>query len=435
MLALESLLMTQVSEIKRVEYCVECLQEVLSLKTLCENHWAEIVQDITDQLPIMKGWLGEARYSVSDEELCLYVPNAIGIEHFRLKQHVVEKYFRTRYRLNPRITCELDTTVNLEEQAKQIEAVELGLLQDLLSLQPKPGAEPPKKQRVACLLGKEFKGQTVSLREVQDEERQIIVVGQVFGMEYRTLKSGRQLLTLMMSDKTDSISAKVFLEEKQESLDLKDGEWIKVRGSVQYDRYNSELTLMPKDILRTSPLIRQDQAMEKRVELHLHTRMSTMDGMSSAEELIQRASVWGHEAVAITDHGVVQAFPEAVDAGSKYGVKVILGVEAYLVDDSPGQIPLNKQKSRHIILLVKDKIGLKNLYRLITKAHLEFFFRRPRIPKSLLVSHREGIIIGSACEAGELIQAILQKESEESLQKIASFYDYLEIQPIGNNSF
>lgn len=435
LLALESLLMAHVPEIKRVECCVECEQQVFTLEGLCNNHWENIVSDITDQLPSLKGWLGEARYSASDEELRLYVPNAIGIEHFQMKKQVVEQYFKDRYRLEPRIVCVLDTTVDFEEHTKQIEAVELGHLQTLLSCQSKPGAEPGKKPRAACILGKEFKGQSVSLREVQDEERQIIVVGQVFGSEYRTLKSGRKLLTLMMSDKTDSISAKVFLEEKQDNLDLKDGEWIKVRGSIQYDRYNSELTLMPKDILRTSPLIREDQAVEKRIELHLHTRMSTMDGTSSADELIQRASIWGHEAIAITDHGVVQAFPEAVDAGSKYGVKVILGVEGYLIDDSPGQLPLNKQKSYHIILLVKDKIGLKNLYRLITKAHLEYFHRRPRIPKSLLSSHREGIIIGSACEAGELIQAILKKESKESLQRIASFYDYLEIQPIGNNAF
>ncbi|HUS88704.1 MAG TPA: PolC-type DNA polymerase III, partial [Desulfosporosinus sp.] len=217
--------------------------------------------------------------------------------------------------------------------------------------------------------------------------------------------------------------------------DLKEGEWVKVRGSVQYDRYDSVLTLMPKDMLRTPPVIREDQAQEKRIELHLHTRMSTLDGMTSAEELIQRASHWGHEAVAITDHGVVQAFPEAVDAGVKYGVKIILGVEGYLVDDSAGALPLNQQKSRHIILLVKNKIGLKNLYRLITASHLEYFHRQPRMPKSLLQTHREGLIIGSACEAGELIQAIMHKEPWEKLKEIASFYDYLEIQPIGNNSY
>ena len=432
--ALEALLRAQVPEVKKVEWCVECALQATSLKSLCEKHWGEIVQDITKQLPSMKGWLGEARYEVSNEVLRLFVPNALGIEHFRTKQHVVEKYFKTRYRLKPQIICELDTSVDLAYLAQQTETMEFEHLQQLLSSQTKPGAEPDKK-RVSCLLGKEFKGEPVSLREVQDEERQIIVVGQVFGIEYRNLKSGRLLLTLMITDKSDSISGKVFLEKEQQSLDLKEGEWVKVRGSVQYDRYNSELTLMPKDMLRTSQVIREDQAKEKRIELHLHTRMSTLDGVSSADELIQRASHWGHEAVAITDHGVVQAFPEAVEAGAKYGVKIILGVEGYLVDDSTGTLPLNQQKSRHIILLVKNKIGLKNLYRLITASHLEYFHRRPRMPKSLFQTYREGLIIGSACEAGELIQAIMRKEPWETLKEIASFYDYLEIQPIGNNSF
>ncbi|HZK85019.1 MAG TPA: PolC-type DNA polymerase III [Desulfosporosinus sp.] len=431
---LEALLIAQVPEVKKVEWSIECSLQVTSLKFLCESHWAEIVQDITCQLPSMKGWLGTARYEVSNKELRLFVPNALGIEYFNGKKNIIERYFKTRYRLEPQIICELDTSVDLVSLAQQTETTEFEHLQQILVSQPKHGVESEKK-RVSCLLGKEFKGEPVSLHDVQDEERQIIVLGQVFGIEYRKLKSGRVLLTLMITDKSDSIAGKVFLEKEQQDLDLKDGEWVKVRGSVKYDSYTSELTLMPKDMQRTAPVIRKDRAMEKRIELHLHTRMSTMDGMSSADDLIQRASHWGHEAVAITDHGVVQAFPEAIDAGAKYGVKIIMGVEGYLVDDSPGSPPINKQKSRHIILLVKNKVGLKNLYRLITASHLEFFHRQPRLPKSLLQTHREGLIIGSACEAGELIQAIIKKEPRETLKEIASFYDYLEIQPIGNNFF
>lgn len=432
---LESLLTDQVPEVKKVEWSVECAVQVTSLKYLCANHWADIVRDLTEQLPAMKGWLGEARFEVNDERLRLYVPNALGIEYLRTKQHVIEQYFKTRYRLNPHIVCELDNSVDLAEIAQQTEAAEMEHLQKLLSVNDLPSQEQLEKKRAACLLGREFKGDPVPLRDVQDEERQVIVTGQVFGIEYRELKSGRQLLTLMLTDKTDSISAKVFLEEGQQSLDIKQGEWIKVRGSVQYDRFNSELTLMPKDMLRTEAIIRQDQAVEKRIELHLHTRMSTMDGTSSAEELIQRAGYWGHEAIAITDHGVVQSFPEAVDAGKKYGVKVILGVEGYLVDDAPGPLPFSQRKSRHIILLVKNALGLKNLYKLITASHLEHFNRRPRMPKSIIETHREGLIVGSACEAGELIQAILQQAPWEKLKEIASFYDYLEIQPTGNNAF
>lgn len=433
--ALESILKAQVPEIKQVEWSVVSVRKALSLATLCENHWGEIVQNLSELLPAMKGWLGQARYEVFQDELHLYVPNALGIEYFRTKQQVVEQYFKTHYQLKPQIICALDTLVNQEELAQQTEAAELEHLQQIFSAQPKLSTEIVEKAKSACIHGREFKGDAVALRDVQDEERQIVVMGQVFSIEYRQLKSGRQLLTFAMTDKSDSLSAKVFLEEGQESLDFKEGEWVKVRGSVQYDRFTSELTLMPKDMIRTQPILREDCAEEKRIELHLHTRMSTMDGISTAEELIRRASLWGHKAMAITDHGVVQAFPEAVDAGQKYGVKVILGVEGYLVDDTPGPLPFSHRKSRHIIILVKNQTGLKNLYRLITKSHLEFYHRRPRMPKSLISTQREGLVLGSACEAGELIHAIVNKEPWDKLIEIASFYDYLEIQPIGNNAF
>ncbi len=431
---MEALLRSQVPEVNKVDWCIDYAMPVKSLKSLCEKHWGEIVQDITKLLPSAKGWLGETHYQVVDDELCLLMPNALGIEYFRSKQHIVEKYFQTRYHLKPKISCELDSAVDPEELARHNETVELEYIQQIYAAQTKCAAEP-KKSWNACLLGKEFKGEPVPLHDVQDEERQIIVWGQVFELEYRKLKSGRQLLTFMISDKTDSISAKVFLEEGQQSLEIDKGEWLKARGSVKYDRFDSVLTLMPRDLMRTTPVMREDQAPEKRIELHLHTRMSNMDGISTPDELIKRAGYWGHGAVAITDHGVVQAFPEAVEAGAKYGVKIILGVEGYLIDDSGGAVPLNQLKSRHIILLAKNKIGLKNLYRLITASHLEYFYRRPRIPKSLLQSHREGLIIGSACEAGEVIQAIIRKESWEKLKEIAAFYDYLEVQPIGNNFF
>lgn len=425
----------QVPEIKKLEWRVDPVAPVFTLEALCTKHWPEIVRDLANQLPSLKGWLSEARYEVrEEEELHIFIPNVLGIEYFRLKKQVVEKYFKTRYRLEPRIICELDEGVDLEEMAKQTETDELEHVRQLLALQAKQKAKV-EKSRALFLLGKEFSGEPTALREVQDEERQVIVAGQIYGLEYRTLKTGRQLLTFMISDKTDSISAKVFLEEGQERLNLQEGEWLKVRGSAQYDRFDSVLTFMPKDMVRMSPVIREDLAQEKRIELHLHTRMSAMDGVSSAEELIQRAAHWGHEALAITDHGVVQAFPEAVEAGTKYGVKIILGVEGYLLDDLESSLPLNQLKSRHVILLVKNELGLKNLYRLITASHLEYFQRRPRLPKSLLQANREGLIIGSACEAGELIQAIIRQESWEKLKEIASFYDYLEIQPIGNNLF
>ena len=182
-----------------------------------------------------------------------------------------------------------------------------------------------------------------------------------------------------------------------------------------------------------------DEAEEKRVELHLHTKMSELDAVTSVEDLVKRAIKWGHKAIAITDHGCVQAFPEAMNAaGDK--IKILYGVEAYFVNDDT--IPniddkevLKAQPSYHMIIIAKNLTGLKNLYELISASNLKYFYRRPRIPKSELVKRREGLIIGSACEAGELFRAIVEGKSEEEIEKIASFYDYLEIQPVTNNSY
>ncbi len=215
------------------------------------------------------------------------------------------------------------------------------------------------------------------------------------------LKSGRQLLTFGLTDKTNSIGCKIFLDEGQAQIPISPGDWLKVRGAVQFDRYTTELTLMPKDINVVPCQVRMDDAEEKRVELHLQTKMAEMDAVSSVSSLVRRAAEWGHPAIAITDHGVVQAFPEAAEAAQKYVIKVIFGMEGYLIDETEKKgKDLNKGSYYHIILLAKNRTGLKNLYKLVTSSHLEYFYRRPRIPRTLLDQLREGLILGSACEAG-----------------------------------
>ncbi|MHB1653937.1 MAG: PolC-type DNA polymerase III [Desulfitobacteriaceae bacterium] len=424
-----------VPEIDRVEWCLECPQAVLTLEEVCAGDWDKVVSDLGELLPATRGWLG-SRYEVRDDTLMFYVPNALGVEYFRQKKHQVEQYFSRTFGVKSRVLCELDLELEAIDHVLLTEQEEQERLKQIMVAEPKGDMEK-EKPKSTCILGKEFKDGSIPISTVQDEERQVVLSGEVFGYEYRKLKkSGRQLLTFCLTDKTDSISAKIFLNEDKDSIDLENGEWVKVRGPVQIDRFSGELTLMPKDIVRISPIIRKDNALEKRIELHLHTRMSTMDGISSAEDLIRRAGHWGHKALAITDHGVVQAFPEAVEVGLKYGVKIILGVEGYLVDDTVDKnISLNQLKSRHIVLLVQNMTGLKNLYKLITFSHLEYFHRRPRIPKSVLIAYREGLLLGSACEAGEVIQAFLKKETWDKLLQVASFYDYLEIQPLGNNAF
>lgn len=283
------------------------------------------------------------------------------------------------------------------------------------------------------LFGRSIADAPSPISAVQEEERRVVIEGEVIAIDVRPMRSGRKLITFDVSDLTDSISVKVWEEENEDRLSsaLACGEWLRLRGGVQVDNFSGELTMIPRDCMRVPPPPRRvDRAEKPRVELHLHTKMSALDGAVDVDQLIKELKEWGHTAVAITDHGVVQAFPEAYAAAAKAGIKLIYGVEGYLVHDVD-----KKSKMYHIILLAANQQGLINLYKLISLSHMKYFYRRPRLPKEVIEAHREGLIIGSACEAGELYQAILNGAPEEEIERIARFYDYLEIQPLANNSF
>ncbi|MDR2940517.1 MAG: PolC-type DNA polymerase III, partial [Clostridiales bacterium] len=475
----------------------------------------------------------------------------------------------------------------------------------------------------------------VKLSEDLQIGAEIIVTGEIFEIDLRETKSGKYLVSFCITDKANSISIKFFIKPENYNSDfkglIKNGNHVIVKGAVNDDEFSREVNIMAKEIgPLEKPALRMDNEEEKRVELHLHTHMSSMDGISSTKSLIERAIYWGHKAIAITDHGVVQAFPEALDICNKNKgkIKIIYGVEAYLVDDlgaiveSPKSQPLDteyvvfdiettglsnstdhiieigavklrggqvfesfntfvnpnikipekiteltnitddmlvgapdirealtdfltfvggsvlvahnasfdtgfiraaagrinisiqntvldtlelsrlllpelsrhklniiaghmgvslenhhracddakataeiyikfidmlkaqgvnnldginifasnkidkkKLKTYHAIILVKNYIGLRNLYELISKSHLEYFYRRPRIPKSEFIKLREGLILGSACEAGEIFQAVYEKKPTEFIKALVDFYDYLEVQPIENNMF
>jgi DNA polymerase-3 subunit alpha (Gram-positive type) len=271
-------------------------------------------------------------------------------------------------------------------------------------------------------------GQAIALRDLVEEERNVVICGEVVSFDSRLTRTGKTLIMFDLYDGTDTLSCKAFLEEP-EDLGFKPGDWLKVRGHLQFQSFDQQLSLMVQALaLAEAPPALSDDAPVKRVELHLHTKMSGLDGTIDVGDVVKLAASLGHEALAITDHGVVQAFPDAHRAGTKHKVKIIYGVEGYLVDDAA-----SKGRAFHIILLAKNQVGLKNLYRLVSFSHLEHFYRAPRIPRSLLEKHREGLIIGSACEAGEVYQAVLGGNPD--VMTIASFYDYLEIQPLDNNLF
>jgi len=262
------------------------------------------------------------------------------------------------------------------------------------------------------------------------------------GLQMREFKTGSCAVIFSLTDDSDGITCKKFFKKENRAdaenflSKFKNGMCVKLQGTVKYDDYLKENIFMISDAKEAEKSFseRMDTAEVKRTELHAHTTMSTMDAVVSPKKLIETAANWNWSAIAITDHGVVQAFPEAaqtVEKLAKQGknIKVIYGLEGYL------NVEENQKSGYHIILLAKNKIGLDNLYRLISISQIKYFHRTPRIPKDILKNFREGLIIGSACEAGELIRSIIAKKSEAELEEIANFYDYLEIQPFHNNDF
>lgn len=291
------------------------------------------------------------------------------------------------------------------------------------------------------VMGKAVTGEPVEIGQVDSESGSVVIRGEVFRKDCRTISEEKKLASLFVTDKRTSICVKAFvLNQKWDDFQthLPAGTAVKIAGKAQWDRFDNAVTIMADSIELTENIRREDTYPQKRVELHCHTKMSAMDGMNEAANIVKTAEKWGHRAVAITDHGVVQAFPEASHAAGD--IKVLYGCEGYLVDDTgliseDGTIDYKSRKTNHIIIFARNRQGLLNLYKLVSLSHLKYFYKRPRIPRSVLMAHREGLILGSACEAGELYGAVRRRASDEELEKIAEFYDYLEIQPLINNRF
>lgn len=293
---------------------------------------------------------------------------------------------------------------------------------------------------------------TRDMISITGDDTEIACWGEVFGLETRDIKTKRgtdmTIVNFSFSDHTNSLNASLFIDTHRmgDIAPLKDGAFILVNGSYEFDNYKKDFVVKPRAMALLQKYTEKDEHEgEKRVELHCHTNMSAKDAVSSADAIVRQAYEWGHKAIAITDHGVVQAYPAAagaVKAIRKSGgdFKVIYGVESYFVDDVNNDVKdLNaKQTAKfryHQIILVKNLTGLKNLYKLVSEAHLHDFRGKPLTMRSKLDKLREGLILGSACEQGELYRAIIDEKPEDELLRIADYYDYLEIQPLGNNAF
>ena len=484
--------------------------------------------------------------------------------------------------------------------------------------------------------GRDCEGELVKISTLVDGIGEVCIHGQLIKMEEKVLRNGKTLFICNITDFEDTIAFKIFASEDDVPVykdELKEGSFYRLKGVPLYDTFSKELNIASVRGIKHIPdfrVPRVDTSLEKRVELHMHTVMSEMDSVVDIEKIVKRANDWGHPAIAITDHGVAQAFPIAAHAkGMKDGFKLIFGCEGYFVDDlknlvinpkgqdlnteyivfdiettglsqkknkiieigavkvkdgeeidrfsefinpeepipysieqltsitdemvmhaptvdvilpkflefcgddivvahnaafdtgfikknakdlgmkfdntimdtmtlshvllpelgkftldrvckalnvknehhhravddanatakifvklyemlvergvktvenvnelgSASDDTIKKGRTYHGIILAKNEIGRVNLYRLISEAHVRYFNRRPRMPMSMINKYREGLILGSACEAGELFRAVVDDAPDEEIARLVNFFDYLEIQPIGNNEF
>ena len=623
------------------------------------NCYEELIKLLKRDIAVVNGFLDDAEVSLQGDRLDIKLAHG-GME-ILTKFDFSGSFSRMIYNLfGVRVSVSLigETAISADEYDELMEKYEAELPDYSSQLIPPKSDEEKREEAIKAsiptvsidigsmntefdaesaeiLKGKSIREKPVSINEaVKGLGERAVVVGDIFDSETKELRNEKTVVTFDITDYSGSLKVKIFGSNKEieemKLSGLKKGMTLLVSGKVDYDNFARDIVLNPNSIIKVKRIPKMDTYPEKRVELHCHSNMSAMDAVTDPVTLINRAAQWGHQAMAITDHGCVQAFPDCMYNMPK-NFKVIYGMEAYVVNDierdmvmygddsrsfddeiiifdvestglnfrtdrlteigavklknlqvvdsfntkvNPGkhipekiteltgisdddvkdapdeaeamrkfmefcgdkpvlvahnarydtnminqvckrqnitfvyswidtlvmcqsmlpemgrhrlnlvakhlklgkfdhhrasddalmlakiyielagrlindrgfkslnelnklayEIETKKLKSYHHIILARNQAGLKNLYRLVSFSNLDYFYKKPLIPKSVLIEHREGLIFGSACEAGELFQAILDIRDEEYIKKIASFYDYLEIQPIGNNEF
>ncbi|MTI67477.1 MAG: PolC-type DNA polymerase III [Firmicutes bacterium] len=605
------------------------------IEEIIKEYWNNIKYIIRAKISSSKAWLNSLEWKYEKDVLTIYVNNEVALHTLKNKRFnkLLINVFKDKFNIDLKVNFKLninndENNYNLikEKEEKKI----LKNIEKITRNNRNSNSKKTSKGNSNLIYGKKIDTDIEPMENINTNSGTITLEGEIFDVEVIDIKGNKKIYIFKITDFTNSITVKVFGNKKQQDAlnNLTKGIYARVKGDIVYDSYSKELVMMGKAILLLDKPERADTAKEKRVELHLHTQMSDMDGMTSFTELAECASKWGHKAIALTDHGVVQSFPEAMDASKKFGIKVLYGVEGYIVndcepvvinytdesidceyvvfdiettglsfkndeiteigavkikdnkivdtfsqlvnpekkipekitkltgitnqmvDDKPkidkvlpeflefckgsvlvahnasfdvgfikekakyfnlsinnpvldtlklsrrmftdlkshklnkvakhldvelknhhravddskatGEILIKcieilKEKevttldeintsfddtinyknsnSYHIVIFAKNYKGLKNLYKLVSEAHINYFYRKPRIPKSVLAKYREGLILGTACEAGELYKAILNNKSFNEIRDIINFYDYLEIQPIDNNQF
>ena len=439
----------------------------LSAEEYTGLHFEDLKDRLSLELGLSEGWLDLAAYEMEGGmrggSMVLLVENDLvlqALEERRGRQALatlVERGSGEKLEIQVRIG---DFEAQRREKEARVEAEtpppEIAVEESRPAPVPRPQAPAAggnghgngngKKPGVQIIKGRPLDQAKISpIRSLNEESAAVVVEGEVFATDLRETKKGRAIFKVAVTDGEDSIQGVMWLDKPADAPpQIKKGARLRLRGPLKQNAYeNFELELDIKDASLVPPVPRRiDKAPAgmRRVELHAHTKMSAADSVVDVESYIKRAAEWGHPAVAVTDHGVVHAFPKAAAVAKKAGIKLLLGCEAYLVHDvsfldKRGKEKLKPPQYYHIIILVKNEKGRKALYDLVSHSHLETYYRKPLIHKELLEQKREHLILGSACEAGELFQAIQQGKAENEIREVASFYDYLEVQTPRNNQF
>lgn len=615
----------------------------LSYSNILNSYWDNVVY-VSNNSPICTTILKEAKWELDGNKLFIDVRKNSS---YYLKLKHIDKKIQSKLKneldfsseiifreeeLNDEQVHEYESMIERREEELIHKAIEN--IKNNTKVEIVQSSEEALASTTPILYGKNINAHISKIVECKTQNENVVIEGKIFALDVRETKNGdKYIVSFDITDFTDSTTVKFFPKKDKFIKDIKSrlkiGMYLKVQGNLQFDTFSKSLNILAKDInIVETPPMKKDSAEVKRVELHLHTQMSNMDAMTNVKDLVKRAAQWGHKAIAITDHGVVQSFPEAASAGKANNIKIIYGMEAYLVDnlgavvqssksqsldseyvvfdiettglsssqdkiieigavkvsgnkivdtystfvnpevqlsekitkltsitddmlvDAPKidsvlpeflnfvgnsvlvahnanfdvgfirqnasdmnievkntvldtlelsrtlfpqlskhkldvvakhldvslenhhravddagataeifikcvdileqkgltnideinilaseSIDVKKLKTHHAIMLAKSQKGLRNLYELISKSNIEYFFKRPRIPKSEFIKYREGILLGSACEAGEVYRAIIEKKPDDYIDDLVNFYDYLEIQPLGNNQF
>lgn len=317
----------------------------LAASEIVSEYWKLFLDWVHREVPSVNGWMARAAYEVDGDLVSITFGDSMTLELARKKQidRAIIAYYENYFGLTLRVKLSTgeSSAEAFEEFQQRIVEEEREVIQQLMeSMTVDAPPEEVDGEAIKLQIGYDLKEQAVPLQEIQDEEKKITVQGTIFGLDRKELRNGNTLFIFNLTDFTDSLQMKLFAKNKEDLKimnQLANGKWVKARGKVEMDRFMPvpELVMIPSDLCEISaPPSRKDNAEEKRVEFHLHTTMSTMDAVTPIGDYVKTAAKWGHKAIAVTDHGGIQCYPDAAKAAKKNGIKMMYGVEANVVNDN-----------------------------------------------------------------------------------------------------